>query len=718
MILNETQSKLITKGIEGQSFKIATTAKVFEILSSLVYSDPIKAIIRELGTNALDAHVEASRNKPFKLHLPNNFDSTFKIRDFGTGLSRGDIENLYSTYFDSDKTESNKQTGCFGIGSKSPFAYTDNFTVISYFFGKRFEYIAYKQKDGVPAITFISETETKDPNGLEVSFPVKEEDFARFKLSAQDVYFWFPKNSVEGFDSYEDYISVIDGDDDSEIHTLEKTAHPRLNSLSGLYVLMGNVLYPISDAQLRELKKKSYVKLLTEDFGFVDSFITGISYLNKDIVIIKIPIGFINPTPSRESLQFNEESKRKFFELIEKKCNVSINKIKEEIKNAPNYYEAVQKYKELSKQYLYSHAISKLGLKYDDKNLNTERISTTFYSRRVRFNGAKTSVVKVDWVSVPAKNVFVSTAGQEYSKIEYYARKLVREHNDIKSVYIIDAHRTEEFKDCIGVDDSYILNLDDLISKYNLKVRINSKQNSSRERKKVCYIKGLFDNSRHYTFVKRDLIDVIEWAKANNEKVILTCAKRSESEVYNFLAAYQSYKNVKANVINSIVLTSEANYERITKKKYTKLLNKQLLDGFEYVTIHDIYREVKQIYDSLPEKFEFANTNGLNNYEKFLPHVTSKIYENLMEEIHDDLEENSQGAITEKNQGKINLSRAYAYLLNLPVKGTFVQKLVDTKILDRYPLIRRVDFYYLSDPTIVKELNNYINLVDKSNPQP
>src|SRR3990172_92919 len=86
-------------------FRINASAHAFQILSSRLYSDPLRAIIRELSTNAADAHMAAGNtDKPFDVQLPNTMNPYFIIRDYGTGLSPDDIRNVYTVVFESDKT--------------------------------------------------------------------------------------------------------------------------------------------------------------------------------------------------------------------------------------------------------------------------------------------------------------------------------------------------------------------------------------------------------------------------------------------------------------------------------------------------------------------------------------------------------------------------------------------------------------------------------------
>ena len=44
---------------EESNYTIEATAKAFSILSDQLYSNKIRAVIRELSTNAYDSHVDA-----------------------------------------------------------------------------------------------------------------------------------------------------------------------------------------------------------------------------------------------------------------------------------------------------------------------------------------------------------------------------------------------------------------------------------------------------------------------------------------------------------------------------------------------------------------------------------------------------------------------------------------------------------------------------------
>ena len=107
-------------------YSIKASAQAFKILSDGLYRNKIAAPIRELSTNAYDAHVaKGNTDIPFDVHLPSVAEPWFAIRDYGIGMSKHELETTYTTYFDSNKTHSNDFVGCMGLGSKTPFSISD-----------------------------------------------------------------------------------------------------------------------------------------------------------------------------------------------------------------------------------------------------------------------------------------------------------------------------------------------------------------------------------------------------------------------------------------------------------------------------------------------------------------------------------------------------------------------------------------------------------------
>jgi hypothetical protein len=256
MLLNNAPANeaILSNVGEVGDFKIKASAKAFSILSSGLYANKVRAIIRELSCNAVDSHVAAGKQEtPFDVHLPNSLEPWFSIRDYGTGLTHEQVTSIYTTYFESTKTDSNDYIGALGLGSKSPFSYTDNFTVTAIKDSKKGIYTAFINEQGVPSIALMMTEETAEPAGVEIKFSVNDRyDFSKFIDEARSVYTYFKlRPVVTGFDSFQfrdveyDTKDVIPG-----VHTYKDSRRS--------VAIMGNIAYPIdvpdADNSLGELR--------------------------------------------------------------------------------------------------------------------------------------------------------------------------------------------------------------------------------------------------------------------------------------------------------------------------------------------------------------------------------------------------------------------------------------------------------------------------------
>jgi hypothetical protein len=243
MIINAApQNEAIMSNVgEIGEFRIRNSAKAFNILSSGLYANKIRAIVRELSCNAVDSHTAAGKqDTPFDVHLPNSLEPWFSIRDYGTGLSHDQVTNIYTTYFESTKTASNEFIGALGLGSKSPFSYTDNFTVTAIKDGVKGIYTAFINEQGVPSIAKMMDEQTTEPAGVEVRFAVEERyDFDKFRQEAKSVYEYFKLRPV------------ISGNQEFKFKDpeyKEKDIIPGVHYHTDgqrSYAIMGNIKYPI-----------------------------------------------------------------------------------------------------------------------------------------------------------------------------------------------------------------------------------------------------------------------------------------------------------------------------------------------------------------------------------------------------------------------------------------------------------------------------------------
>lgn len=292
MILNsapQDQAILSNVGQIGE-FRIRNSAKAFSILSSGLYANKVRAIIRELSCNAVDSHTAAGKsNTPFDIHLPNSLEPWFSIRDYGTGLSHEQVTNIYTTYFESTKTASNEFIGALGLGSKSPFSYTDNFTVTAVQNGIKGVYTAFINESGVPSIAQMMTEETSDPSGVEVKFSVNDRyDFDKFRSEARDVYKYFKlKPVVSGNGDFG--FKEVEYETENIILGVHSTSDSRAS-----VAIMGNIAYPIAvpeaDKSLGNLRELLGCGLVMEfGIGELDFQASreGLSYIPQTIDSIK-----------------------------------------------------------------------------------------------------------------------------------------------------------------------------------------------------------------------------------------------------------------------------------------------------------------------------------------------------------------------------------------------------------------------------------------------
>ena len=299
MILNNApvNEAIVSNVGEIGEFRIRNSAKAFNILSSGLYANKIRAIVRELSCNAVDSHVAAGKqDTPFDVHLPNTLEPWFSIRDYGTGLSHEQVTNIYTTYFESTKTGSNDFIGALGLGSKSPFSYTDNFTVTAIRDGKKGIYSAFINGEGVPSIAQMMTEATDEPAGVEVKFSVNDRyDFDKFRQEARQVYTYFKLRPV------------ISGNADFKFADVEyesKDIIPGVHSYKAgrsSTAIMGNIAYPIqipdADKTLAHVRNLLNCGLeMHFDIGELDFQASreGLSYIPETVAAIKKKLEALN----------------------------------------------------------------------------------------------------------------------------------------------------------------------------------------------------------------------------------------------------------------------------------------------------------------------------------------------------------------------------------------------------------------------------------------
>lgn len=292
--------------VDRKECTLSANAHMFRLLARQ-YANPIKAIVQEISANCFDSHVRAGKaDVPFLVSLPNRLDPHIRFRDYGVSMSKKVVDEIYTGYGESDKRQTNGEVGCFGIGSKTPLAYTDSFNITTYLDGTMTMYTLAYNEAGTPELNTYGSWDTDEENGVEISFSVKESDWDKFYSAAKHVF------------SFYDIHPQVDGRKDyaAQTYPVKYSGEGwKIVDNSSSYVIMGNIAYPI-------------------DIYHFPYEIRKVLGLNLHFTL---PIGEIDITPSRENLEYTDKtisaiSKRveEIVEDVKDQMNVTINSARSE----------------------------------------------------------------------------------------------------------------------------------------------------------------------------------------------------------------------------------------------------------------------------------------------------------------------------------------------------------------------------------------------------
>ncbi len=356
-----TENTLITN-IEGDGkskFKIAATGKAFQILSSSLYSYKTKAVVREIGCNAYDAHIDAgTTDRPFDVSLPCKEDPHFKVRDYGIGLAEDKFVEIYTTYFGSSKADSNDHTGGLGLGSKTPFIMSKAFTVHSFYNGTEYMWHSYVNDNGEPDVVLLNKKATTEPNGLLVVVPIgqgmgeteKNALFREFRTEAEDIYRWFEvvpnvtcnkipisikkRLSANGVDM----IALTGGSGITVYYNNEGAKETQTNTI---LVKMGNVAYPYDLNKVQSLERfGGNIQLTNGVLEYIKE--TGRVNPGRQPLVIDVPMGAVDIAPSREALSLVNTTEVTIINALVRFVDMLMDRVQETIDKAKTTYEKYQ----------------------------------------------------------------------------------------------------------------------------------------------------------------------------------------------------------------------------------------------------------------------------------------------------------------------------------------------------------------------------------------
>jgi len=285
----DQKNVLVGQSGKTKGFGVTNDPILMGILSTGLYKNPMRTMIQEVMFNAWDAHRMGNcQDTPIDIYI--NDTSGLIIRDYGPGISPDEIHPIYCIYGNSTKRKDDALTGGFGLGSKSPYAYTDSFTVTTHHEATKSMYVMNRvseENDGGPGMSPIFERITTDQTGLLVTIPLKNEnDMERAYRFIQEI---LVRSGIKANIHYQDQpVELVE----AESVAPGEWVIDEDNTYGRLYAVYGGVTYVIEcdDSYTSEY---SFVKKMAELLG--------------DIYIGFKPSS-LTPLPSREGLNLNDRT--------------------------------------------------------------------------------------------------------------------------------------------------------------------------------------------------------------------------------------------------------------------------------------------------------------------------------------------------------------------------------------------------------------------------
>lgn len=316
-----TKTREVSTGgvTDSTSFRISdkNQEKIKAMLREGIYSDKVLAPVREYSANAWDAHrMSGQPERPIKVVIPTYDNPTLTIEDYGPGLSHEQAFTLFTSYGDSTKEGTNDAVGMLGIGSKSGFAYSDTFIVISRHGGKKRTYVAKLDEDEKDSFDLLLEEDWDGPTGLTIQIAMRKEDINEFARKAKEFFQYFtprPEINVElppvpPIKSKLQHGIIFDEGEYNYYRTKDTT----------WIAMMGCVPYKIDLDQLKDQDGKSQISPVFKNTSG----------------LLEFPVGSIQVNVSREGLKYSKVTKQalvaKFGELLDEYVSVMLTEIETE----------------------------------------------------------------------------------------------------------------------------------------------------------------------------------------------------------------------------------------------------------------------------------------------------------------------------------------------------------------------------------------------------
>jgi hypothetical protein len=364
----------------SKSFGIGDPGVILNILRTKIYKDPIMAIAREVTCNARDAHREVGHaGRAIEIQFPNQWEKNLCIQDFGPGISPQRMEEVFVNFGSSTKRSDNVQTGGFGLGAKTPFAYSDSFTVITVVDGLKYTYTAYIDETQVGKMDMLgAPVNTDERNGTSICIAISKNDKQTFvDYIMASTKHWKVKPLLKGLDpapAYPKIETIYSGTDwvlpdRASVSNSDRYGYRTTRSAA----LVDGIEYPLdADALVNATRLQKSVL----ETGFFLSF----------------DVGELSLSASRDNLHYCDKTQAKILDKIDVLIKEIVALVTEKISGASNYTEACKEFGKVKR------TLNRSGLMDDINGITWKdnEIRESIYSANI---GKWCKVVTYSWDS-------------------------------------------------------------------------------------------------------------------------------------------------------------------------------------------------------------------------------------------------------------------------------------------------------------------------------
>jgi hypothetical protein len=599
---------------------------VMSILSNMYTNAPL-AVLREYVCNARDSHIASGQTRPVEVTLPSNLQPTLLIQDYGLGLSRDEIADVFGTYGKSTKRESNDQVGAFGIGSKSAFTMGHQFVVTGVKDGQKTVALFALNEDNIGTCTIIKEQPTDEPNGVLISLAVEDVDTMRETAAAFFAYWERGTVLVDGHEPtplFEGAVSVND-------QTFIQKDHE-----GHVIVVMGQVPYTVG----RDILRKAARDLVDQPAGELAQAL--VDWYSDSSLLFKVEIGDCDIAPTREGLRDTKRTLATLTDLLAGVARDLTASVQVQVDKARNPFEA---------RMLLERALDDLGpFKVRRKDITfaggklKKEVETpfTFYYLGKKSYRSNAMVVRnedkftVDHIRAPKTVVVTGVPENDKGKVTRYVKRFLENYTTV----LDDEEGTQQsyeyvipVEEATGEHDWFVWGVEGGVHTMTLdeyKASLRAMRDSNpRTKTEPSYTTGWARAERDLD--ERDLLtDIISWGK--------------DIVIYGESALYADALTRKALDDYTVVVllptqSQDALIKRVVEDGSVEVLGDEYSDE-----VRDLVKTyARKVFESVTddEKAALGAIQWLDNQERYnwqrfersfsVEEITSKTYHEVMD---------------------------------------------------------------------------------------